>query len=134
MVRRYPPPWDRWDRARDVPLAEWIYAEGVALHLALAVDETPDPALHLGLSRGAWQRLRERERTLRALLAADLGGTGLGLVLRWLAPDAPPSARQVGTTTLPPATGRYLGWRMVAERVARLGLAGALRADAAPPR
>lgn len=127
-------PWDRWALARDVPLAEWIYGEGVALHLALAAEEHPDPALHLGLSRGTWQRLRERERSLRALLAADLAEAGLGLVLRWLAPDAPPSARRIGTTTLPPAAGRYLGWRMVAERVARLGLADALRADASLPR
>jgi hypothetical protein len=120
-------PWDRWQLARTVPLGEWIYTEGVGVHLAHAL--APDVPHHklLGCSRGALRRTREREHAIRPLLVASLNQTGLGLVLRWLAPQAPASVRTDGSTVLPPGAGRYLGWRMTAERVARVGIGEALR-------
>jgi hypothetical protein len=122
--------WDRWARARELPLAESAYLEGVGLHLAAALFPALEPRQLLGITRGALQRLRERERLLRTLLAADLPEASLGLVLRWLAPGAPPSARTVNDVVIPAAAGRYLAWRMTAARVARVGLAEALRMPA----
>lgn len=120
-------PWDRWQLAREIPLGEWIYAEGVGVHLAHALAPDAPPHKLLGCSRGALRRTREREHAIRPLLAAGLNQTGLGLVLRWLAPQAPASVRTEGGTVLPPGAGRYLGWRMTAERVARVGVGMALR-------
>ena len=124
------PAWDRWDRARDVPLAEWVYAEGVGVHLAATLFGEVEPHRLLGLSRGAFHRLRERERLLRGLLAEELPQAGLGLVVRWLAPGAPRSARTIAGQVIPPGAGRYLGWRMSADRIARVGVADALRMPA----
>ncbi|MES2305075.1 MAG: hypothetical protein V4558_06190 [Gemmatimonadota bacterium] len=120
-------PWDRWECASRIPLAEWAYLEGVSLHLAAALFPVFEPHQLLGISRGTLHRMREREKLLRQLFLADLEQTSLGAVLRWLAPGAPPSARTVGDVVLPPATGRYLAWRISAERVARVGTAEALR-------
>jgi len=120
-------PWDRWELAREIPLGEWLYTEGMGVHLAHTL--LPDAPAHrlLGCSRGALRRIREREHAFRALLEADLDHTGLGLVLRWLAPQAPASVRTAGGTVIPPGTGRYLAWRMTAERVERVGISDALR-------
>ena len=120
-------PWDRWQLAREIPLAEWLYAEGAGVHLAHALLPDAPPHRLLGCSRGALRRIREREHAFRALLEADLDHTGLGLVLRWLAPQAPASVRTAGGTVLPPGTGQYLAWRMMAERVERVGIGDALR-------
>lgn len=120
-------PWDRWQLGREIPLGEWLYTEGVGVHLAHAL--LPDLPTHrlLGSSRGAVRRIREREHALRAQLDVDLDQAGLGLVLRWLAPEAPLSVRTTGDAVLPQGAGRYLAWRMTAERVARVGVAEALR-------
>lgn len=119
--------WDYWALASSVPLREWIYCSGVACHLAHAtLPDTPEHLL-LDVRRGELRRLRERERSLHTLLAADLDQSGLGLVLRWLTPDTPPSVRTVGGIVVPPGAGRYLGWRMTADRVARVGIREALR-------
>lgn len=123
-------PWDRWEQARELQLAEWAYLEGVGLHLAGALFPALEPQQLLGISRGALYRLRSRERVLRTLFHADLNQASLGLVLRWLVSGAPPSARTVGNVMVPPAAGRYLAWRMTTERVARVGLATALRMPA----
>lgn len=123
-------PWDYWALASSVSLREWVYCAGVACHLAHAtLPDTPDHLL-LGLRRGELRLLRERERALHALLAADLDQSGIGLVLRWLTPDTPPSVRTVGGYVVPPGAGRYLGWRMTADRVVRAGLRAALRLSA----
>lgn len=119
--------WDRWARARDVPLSEWIYSEGVATHLALAVEPQAAPHLALGVSRGAYVLLRQQERTLRAQLAPELDRRGLGPMLRWLVRGAGSQARRTGVGRLPDGAGRYLAWRMTVERVERLGLRDALR-------
>ncbi|MES2123472.1 MAG: hypothetical protein V4503_02170, partial [Gemmatimonadota bacterium] len=100
------------------------------LHLAEALAGPIEPHRLLGISRGAFHRLRERERPLRTLLVTDLPEAGLGLVLRWLAAGAPLSARTVGDQVVPPQAGRYLGWRMTAERVTRVGIGAALRMPA----
>lgn len=121
--------WDRWQSARDVPLREWIYTEGVALHLAHALQPLLVPHELLGLTHAAFGRLRQREKVFRSLLAVDLDQRGVGLVLRWLTPDAPATARTVGDVVLPPMAGQYLAWRMVEERVGRVGIRDALRAE-----
>jgi hypothetical protein len=122
--------WDRWQSARDVPLREWIYTEGVGLHLAQALR--PDLPVHqlLGVTQVALGRLRQREKVFRALLATDLDQRGIGLLLRWLTPGAPTGPRTVGDVALPPMAGRYLAWRMLAERVTRVGLREAIRMEA----
>lgn len=119
--------WDRWQLARDIPLGEWLYTEGMGLHLAQGL--LPDIPTHrlLGTSVGALHRLRDREHSLRALLDADIDHTGLGLVLRWLTPGTPASTRTSGNTVLPAGAGHYLAWRMVAERVERVGIGEAVR-------
>ncbi|MEO5826595.1 MAG: hypothetical protein ABIR59_11965 [Gemmatimonadales bacterium] len=119
--------WDRWTRARDVPLSEWIYSEGVATHLALTVEPQAPPHLALGVSRGAYALLRQQERALRARLAADLDRCGLGPMLRWLVRGADSQVRNAGVGRIPDGAGRYLAWRMTVERVQRLGLRDALR-------
>lgn len=119
--------WDRWARARDVPLSEWIYSEGVATHLALAAEPQALPHLALGVSRGAYALLRQQERTLKAQLAPELNRRGLGPLLRWLVRGAGSQSRGVGVSRLPDGAGRYLAWRMTVERVERLGLRDALR-------
>lgn len=119
--------WDRWQAARDVPLREWIYTEGVGLHLAQALLPDLPPHELLGTTPAAFSRLRQRERVLGALLAADLDQSGIGLLLRWLTPSAPAGPRTTANGVLPPMAGRYLGWRMVVERVTRVGLRAAIR-------
>ncbi len=96
---------------------------------AWLVDDDPTA---LGLTDGELRRLRHAERSLQERLDADLEGTGVGLVLRWLEDDAPLAMRRApdGTVT-PKGAGRYLGWRMLAERVARVGVAEAAAMAAA---
>lgn len=120
---------DRWEAARALPLREWIYTEGLGLHLAAALLPDLSPHQLLGVNHAAFTRLREREKIFRTLLDADLDERGIGLPLRWLAPDAPIGPRTVGDVVLPPAAGRYLAWRMTADRVERMGLREALQAE-----
>ena len=64
-------------------------------------------------------------------LEAAVAGQGVvlarpSLARRWLEDDAQVAMRRgAGGTTLPPGAGRYLGWRMLAARVERVGLAEA---------
>jgi hypothetical protein len=122
--------WDRWQAAYDVPLREWIYTEGVGLHLAQALQPGLLPHELLGVTPAAFGRLRQREKVFQELLAADLDQRGIGLLLRWLTPGAPAGARTIGSVVLPATSGRYLAWRMLDERVARAGLAEAIRLEA----
>ncbi len=123
-------PWDLWALARTAPLREWIYSVGVAAHVAHAVMPESAPHEVIGVRRGELGKLRERERLLRELLEKDLDACGLGLLVRWLVRDTPVSVRTVGGSVIPPGAGAYLGWRLTAERVARVGLREALRATA----
>ncbi|HPF63073.1 MAG TPA: hypothetical protein PLI93_13555 [Gemmatimonadales bacterium] len=119
-------PWDRWAAARELPLAEWVYAAGLAVHAAAARFPDWSAERLLGLSRGEVRRLRALERELMLQLEAELDTSGIGLVLRWLTDEAPPGLRTDATGRLVPrGAGRYLGWRMLAERVRRVGVAGA---------
>lgn len=123
--------WDRWAAAREVPLLEWCYTAGLGAHARALV--APDAAAHLlvGVSRGAFQRLRREERLLLARLEADLGQTGIGAVLRWLEDEAPPALRRGSAEAVIPAgAGRYLAWRELRDRVARVGLAEACGMEA----
>jgi hypothetical protein len=114
--------WDRWDAARRVPLAEWVYGAGIAVHALAAARPDWSAERLIGISRGGMARLRQRERELRRGLDADLDQAGVGLVLRWLDDHAPPALRRgADGHPLPLGVGRYLGWRMLAQRVARVG-------------
>ncbi len=124
--------WNRWNAASEWPLSEWIYTTGIGMHLAAALLPSAEPRELLSLGRTAFVRLRDRERSLRALLRRDIDQSGIGLVLRWLAPHAPARARRVGRITVPPLAGTWLSWRMVAPRVARVGLAEALAMESRP--
>lgn len=122
--------WDSWELTRTVPLREWIYATGVAIHCAHAVYPATPVHRLIGVRRGELGRLRERERGLNALLTPDLDESGLGLVLRWLVGETPAAMRTHQGTVIPPGAGRYLAWRLTAERVARVGVREALRLPA----
>jgi hypothetical protein len=122
--------WDRWQSARDVPLREWVYTEGVGLHLAQALRPDLPTYQLLGITQVALGRLRQREKVFRALLDADLDQRGVGPLLRWLTPGAPSGPRTIGDMVLPPTAGHYLAWRMLAERVERVGLREAIRMEA----
>jgi hypothetical protein len=122
--------WDRWQAAREVPLREWIYTEGVGLHLAQALRPELLPHVLLGVTPAAFARLRQREKVCQTLLAIDLDRTGIGTLLRWLTADVPAGPRTVGRVVIPPMAGRYLGWRMLTERVMRAGLRQAIRMEA----
>ncbi len=126
-VRGRSAPWDRWQLAMELPLAEWIYAEGLALHVVAAAFPAWTAPRLLGVSPSHYQRLRERERALRGLLSIDLDRTGIEAVNRWLAWSA--AAPEPG---IPAAAGRYLAWRLTAESVATAGLRRALRLSADP--
>jgi hypothetical protein len=127
-VRRWQEaPWDRWQACRDLLLREWIYIAGLGAHLAQALLPEVAPHQILGMTQAAFARLRQRERVYHALLTADLDQSGLGLVLRWLTPAAPIGPRTVAGLVLPPFAGHYLAWRMLAGRVARVGLREAIR-------
>jgi hypothetical protein len=122
--------WDRWQAAREVPLREWIYTEAVGLHLAQVLQPDLSPHQLFGITQVAFGRLRQREKVLRELLTADLDQRGIDLMLRWLTPSAPAAPRTVGNVVLPPMAGQYLAWRMLEERVARVGLREAISMEA----
>ena len=122
--------WNPWEASRNVALREWIYTEGLGIHLAEALLPELEPHRLFNLNHTAFNRLREREKVFRALLDDDLDERGIGLVLRWLTPGAPLGPRTIGGVVLPPTAGHYLAWRMTAERVARVGLRDAIRAEA----
>ena len=128
-LRRVAPDASRWEAARGVPLREWLYAEGVAAHLAAALD--PSLPLHaiVGVSKSALARLRDGERALRLLLDEDLDLPGLGPLLRWLVPGASSAARSLLGHPIPAGAGRYLAFTMTAARVRNAGVANALRAS-----
>ncbi len=114
--------WDKWRAVRELPLAEWVYAAGVGVHAAMQYAGA-DAAAAVGVSPGGLSQLRAAERALQARLDADLDHAGAGLVLRWLEDDAPLAMRRASDGVVVPAgAGRYLGWRMLAERVERVGL------------
>ncbi|HET9133648.1 MAG TPA: hypothetical protein VFN90_05060 [Gemmatimonadales bacterium] len=119
-----PTPWDRLAVLAHVPLAEWVYAEGLAHHLIAALH--PDCPAHerLGLSRVAFDRLRAREQRLLAALEADLPERGIGPWARWLDAASPVPETPDGSRPPRGAIG-YLSWRLLAARVERVGLAAA---------
>ena len=117
--------WDKWQAAREVPLAEWIYAAGIGAHAAIAFGSTvgAQRAAPLQMPTADLRRLRAMEHELQSHLDADLDHTGAGLLLRWLDDDAPPAMRRCADGfVVPRGAGRYLGWRMLEERVARVGV------------
>jgi hypothetical protein len=118
-------PWDKWQVAREVPLAEWIYAAGIGVHAAIAYGGAVGAthASPLQMTPADIRRLRAMEHELQSHLDADLDHTGAGLLLRWLDDDAPPAMRRCADgSVVPRGAGRYLGWRMLGERVARVGV------------
>lgn len=122
--------WQRDDFLALIPLAEWIYTEGLGLHLAEALQPTLEVHDLLGVSRTAAARLREQERLLMSLLEEELPLQASASWYRWLGEEGRAEARHPSGTRIPLGAGRYLAWRMTAERVARTGLAAALREEA----
>ncbi len=120
----------RWQRVQQRPLRSAIYSRGLGFHAAHALMPELAPHQLLGASRTEYRQLREGERRLAAMLRDDLDESGAGLALGWLDTDAPASLRRRGGSVLPRRAGAYLAWRMTAPRVARVGLAEALRMDA----
>jgi hypothetical protein len=118
-------PWDKWQAAREVPLSEWIYATGIGVHAAIGFGSGvgAQHAAPLQMPPAEFHRLRAAEHDLQSHLDADLDHSGAGLLMRWLDDDAPPAMRRCADGFLVPrGAGRYLGWRMLEERVARVGV------------
>ncbi len=114
--------WDKWQAGRQIPLAEWIYSAGLAVHAIADAFPEWSAADWLNISTGELTRLRQGEQRYSRMLESELDQAGLGLVIRWLDGDAPPSLRRgADGSLLPAAVGRYLGWRMLARRIARVG-------------
>jgi hypothetical protein len=114
--------WDKWRAVRELPLAEWVYVAGTGVHAAIQYAGA-DAATAVGVAPGRLSLLRESERALQSRLDADLDQAGAGLVLRWLEDHAPLTMRRSPDGfAVPAGAGRYLGWRMLAERVERTGL------------
>ncbi len=128
-VRGMLAPWSRWQLAAQVPLAEWVYTEGVGLHAAAAVAPQLAPHELLGLGPAQFQRIREREKQLRALLRVDFDSAAVDTVNRWL-----DWSDERGEQDVPAGAGRYLAWRMTGELVAEVGVRRALRLPAVPER
>ena len=117
--------WDKWAAAREVPLAEWIYAGGIGVHAAIAFGSGvgAQRAATLPIPTADLRRLRAAEHELQLHLDADLDSTGAGMLMRWLDDDAPPGMRRCADGfVVPRGAGRYLGWRMLEDRVARVGV------------
>jgi hypothetical protein len=113
-----------------VPLGEWIYTEGLGLHLAQALQPALEPHELLGVGKAAFARLREHERALTLLLEGELTSQGRRPWSRWLGGGGRLPSRALNGSMIPVAAGHYLAWRLTAERVQRLGLAVALREEA----
>jgi hypothetical protein len=95
------------------------------VHAAIAFgsDGGAQRAAPLQITSADVRRLRAMERDLQTHLDADLDGTGPGLLMRWLDDDASPAMRRCADGfVVPPGAGRYLGWRMLEERVGRVGV------------
>lgn len=121
-----PTSWNRWEAARELPLSEWIYGAGLGIHAVAERFPEWSPAELLGVSKGEFAELRNRERALMAELEGELDDAGTGLLLKWLSDDAPPALRRDRNgKTMPRGIGRYLGWRMLRDRVARVGVVAA---------
>lgn len=117
-----PIPWDRLAVLAQVPLAEWVYAEGLAHHLVASLHPDIAPHRRMGLARGTWDLLRRRESALLDDLDADLPRAGMGPWARWMDP-APPVPERSDSGCPPRAAIAYLSWRLLEERVRRVGLA-----------
>lgn len=123
--------WDKWEAMRHAPLAEWIYTEGIAVH---AVAEWfPDWKIErlLPCARAAHERLRRLERQLRVELESELDQAGIGLVIKWLGGHISATLRRLNSgQAVPEGAGRYLAWRLLEERVARVGVRDAAGMEA----
>lgn len=108
------------------PLRELVYVAGVGRHLAAALVPEITPPQLLDIAPARLRRIEEREHSLRARLIRDLDGPADIGWLRWLAEGTATVARRDGKGVVPLGAGRYLGWRLTAPRVERLGVITAL--------
>ena len=122
--------YDVWEMGSRATLRELLVNEGVAIAAARAAAPGFEPWEYLGYSRRQYRRVRELDAFLRRACAADLDASGLGLRLRYLSGGVRPSARQVGSRTLPERSGYYLGARLVEGYLAEHGLGQTVRATA----
>lgn len=120
-----------WEMMTALPLRELLYVAGIGAHAGAALLPNVPPHRLLGLTAAAFQRLREQEQRLGALLRDDLDESGAGLILRWLVPGSAAASRRVAGITIPSGAGHYLAWRMIEPRIRRIGIQGAMAHDAA---
>jgi len=123
--------YDYWETGSRASFRELLVNEGLAVAAARKVAPGFEPWDYLGYRRRQYRRLRELEAFLTHHLQHELGNSGLGYRLRYLAGGASPSQRLVGGKVVPERSGYYLGHRMVEAPVVELGLPTALRAAAA---
>jgi uncharacterized protein YjaZ len=123
--------YDFWETGSRATFRELLVNEGLAVAAARKAVPGFEPWDYLGYVRRQYRRLRELEAFLTHHLRPELGNTGLGYRLRYLSGGASPAQRLVGGKVIPQRAGYYLGYRMVETAVAELGLATALRTDAA---
>jgi hypothetical protein len=122
--------YDLWETGSRAPLRELLANEGVAVAAARAIAPGFEVWEYFGYTRRQYRRIRELDAFLRRVTAPTMHESGLGLRLRYLSGGVRPTARQVGSRTLPERSGYYLGWRMVEAYVAAHGVSRAVRASA----
>jgi hypothetical protein len=123
--------YDYWETGSRASFRELVVNEGLAVAAARKAAPGFDPWDYFGYGRRQYRRLRELEAFLTHHLRSELDNSGLGYRLRYLAGGASPSQRLVGGKVIPERAGYYVGHRMVESAVAELGMATALRTDAA---
>jgi hypothetical protein len=121
--------YDYWESGSRASLRELLVNEGLAVAASQAVAPGYEPWVYLGYSRRQYRRMRELDAFLRRAVEHDIGHTGLGYRLRFLAGGMSPSARLVNGRVIPERSGYYLGLRMVESLVDEIGIADALRAS-----
>lgn len=122
--------FDYWDVSSQARLRELLVNEGLAVAASTVVCPGFDVLDYYGYGSRQYRRLRELEAFLKRAVAKELDQTGIGYRLRYLTGGVPQATRMVAGKVLPERSGYYLGHRMVANQVAELGMATALRAEA----
>ncbi len=119
-----------WETGRRTSLRELIVNEGLAVQVARAVSPGHPEWEYLGYGRRQYARVAELAPVISQAIEPDLGGSALGLRLRYLSGGMSVGARTVDGNVLPERSGYYIGSQMVEYAIAEKGWQWAIRASA----